>query len=127
MRYYIVQWCHNKQGWIDLLSLASKTEKAANDDAEAFAARHHVVTRVIRKPKGWTPPHRFGHDGPAKFTLSTGKVIDVVLEQRGDWIAHEVGTDRIWATNLGPFNLIGWGGYGNLRVENVFQEDEAAP
>lgn len=127
MRYYIVQWCHNKKGWIDLLSLASKTEKAAIDDAEEFASRHHVVTRVIRKPKGWTPPHKWGKDGPAKFTLTTGKTIDVILELRGDWVAHEVGTKNMWVTNVGPFHPDGWGDGFGRRLKAVFQEDEEAP
>ena len=35
--------------------LASTSEKPANDTATEFAEKNHVVTRVIRKPKGWEP------------------------------------------------------------------------
>lgn len=54
-RFYCVQWCHVRRGWIDLPSLASKSEKEANDAAEQFAKTNGVVTRTIRKPKGWVP------------------------------------------------------------------------
>jgi hypothetical protein len=54
-RYYCPQWCHDKKGWIDIDSLASKKEKEANDAAKEFAEIHKVVTRTIRKPHGWNP------------------------------------------------------------------------
>ena len=55
VRYYCPQWCHSKRGWTDLPMLASTSEKPANDTATEFAEKNHVVTRVIRKPKGWEP------------------------------------------------------------------------
>jgi hypothetical protein len=125
-RYYSVQWCHSKRGWLDLASLASLKKKEAEDASEEFALRWKVATRVIRKPHGWTPPRQWGVEGPAKFVLDTGRTIDVVLEQRGDWVAHEVGRTMVWATNLGPMWPEGWGnGTTRDRVVKVIQDDNA--
>lgn len=55
-RYYVVQYCHRARGWTDLPSLASFKQKECQDASEDFASTHRVVTRVIRKPKGWVPP-----------------------------------------------------------------------
>ena len=55
-RYYIVQWCDKKEGWVDLIPLASKGKKQCEDDSEIFAKKNLCVTRVVRKPQGWTPP-----------------------------------------------------------------------
>ena len=55
-RYYVVQYSHRARGWTDLPSLASLKQLDARRSAETFASEHHVVTRVLRKPKGWTPP-----------------------------------------------------------------------
>jgi hypothetical protein len=54
-RFYIVQWYHNRQGWIDVVPLATLKQKQAIRDAEDFCANHRVQTRVTRKPKGWEP------------------------------------------------------------------------
>lgn len=56
-RYYCVQWCHNRKGWLDLPSLASKSEKIATDNMVAFQAQEStaLAMRVIRKPHGWIP------------------------------------------------------------------------
>lgn len=55
-RYHCPQWAHRRAGWVDLPSLASFSEKPANDAAEIFAKSHPgVQTRVIRKPHGWKP------------------------------------------------------------------------
>jgi len=55
-RFYVVQYSHRARGWTDLPSLASLRQLDVRRSAETFASEHHVVTRVIRKPKGWTPP-----------------------------------------------------------------------
>jgi hypothetical protein len=65
-RYYCVQWCHSRRGWLDLPSLASTKEKEAVDASEQFAHEHHVVTRTIRKPHGWTPPPQPAEDLPSE-------------------------------------------------------------
>ena len=54
-RYYCPQWAHQRRGWLDLPSLASKREKEANDAARAFAEEPRVVVRTLRKPHGWKP------------------------------------------------------------------------
>ena len=54
-RYYCVQVSHPRRGWVDHPSFASTRKSEADDDAENFTRLHHIVTRVIRKPHGWTP------------------------------------------------------------------------
>lgn len=55
MRYYCPQVCNSMRGWQDLPDLARASKKEADDLAEAFAHESMQPTRVIRKPKGWTP------------------------------------------------------------------------
>ena len=55
MRYYCPQYSDSRRGWVDVEALASASLKEANDWAKAVAERQMVVTRVIRKPKGWVP------------------------------------------------------------------------
>jgi hypothetical protein len=62
-RYYVVQYCHRTRGWTDL-PLASFKQKKCQDAAEEFASTHRVVTRVIRKPKGWVPPSFIEEEPP---------------------------------------------------------------
>lgn len=50
---------------MDLPSLASLREKEAVDAAEQFAQEHHVATRTLRKPHGWTPPPTPPEDLPS--------------------------------------------------------------
>jgi hypothetical protein len=54
-RYYCPQFSDFAKGWVDLPSLASLKEKEAVDAAESFAFQNQRITRVIRKPHGWTP------------------------------------------------------------------------
>lgn len=54
-RYYAVQWCHDRRGWLDL-PLYGFQRVPLEREAREFTQEHHVVTRVIRKPKGWEPP-----------------------------------------------------------------------
>jgi len=54
-RYYVVQWCHDRKGWMDL-PLHGHKRVELEREARAFTEEHRAVTRVIRKPKGWTPP-----------------------------------------------------------------------
>lgn len=59
-RFYCPQWCHRMKGWTDLPMLASASKKEADDAAELFASTNVVVTRTIRKPKGWKPSDEGG-------------------------------------------------------------------
>jgi hypothetical protein len=54
-RYFIVQWCHERRGWLDL-PLCGHKRVELEREAREFTEEHRVVTRVIRKPKGWVPP-----------------------------------------------------------------------
>lgn len=54
-RYYCPQFLDAAAGWTDIEPLASKSKKQADDAAEAVAHERKVVTRAVRKPKGWEP------------------------------------------------------------------------
>ena len=56
-RFYAVQWCHPRKGWLDLPSLASTKEKEAIDNMASFQEQRaeRLAMRVIRKPHGWEP------------------------------------------------------------------------
>lgn len=54
VRLYTVQGCHPRSGWSDL-GVYDKHQKPCNDAAKAHTERTGQVTRVIQKPKGWTP------------------------------------------------------------------------
>lgn len=55
MRFYVIQGCHPTAGWIDL-KVASKKEKPCVDRSETYTKETGQVSRVVRKPKGWSPP-----------------------------------------------------------------------
>jgi hypothetical protein len=66
-RYYCVQWCHCRSGWLDLPSLASISHSEAVDNMEDFAMVHPTVAlRVIRKPHGWEPKNLTSSEGSDK-------------------------------------------------------------
>lgn len=54
-RYYCPQYCDSRRGWTNIKSLASLSFHVANQGAKTFAEQHRVVTRTIKKPKGWIP------------------------------------------------------------------------
>jgi len=55
-RFYCVQSRAARAGWVDLPSLASVHEHEAIQSSQAFSEQNGVLTRVIRKPHGWSPP-----------------------------------------------------------------------
>ncbi len=54
-RYYCVQYACNQKNWVDLPHLASLKQAEAIDRGVSFSERYSRITRVIRKPHGWTP------------------------------------------------------------------------
>lgn len=55
-RYYCPQSWDRRRGWIDHAGYVSHHESYAIRKSIEVAEHYRVLTRVIRKPHGWTPP-----------------------------------------------------------------------